>query len=303
MRPTHRVAFTLLTALACAWPTAFAQVQKPAAAPVPASGVAPPGASAAGDVPPQASQPLGCLIEPQTTAEVGAPRGGVVESVSVERGQAVKKGQTLAVLRSEVERANVESARSRANAEAEIRAAMANRDVARLKMRRTFDLVQLGFASQLELDQVKGEFEVADQRLAQARELKQTAQRELASAQAQLAQSLIRSPLDGVVVDRLVQPGERVDGKAAFRLAALNPLRVEMIVPVAMYGKLSEGQTLNVVPDVPNGQPLTARVVQVDRVIDAASGTFRARLALPNPNRDVPAGIRCRVANEGGTLR
>jgi len=38
-----------------------------------------------------------------------------------------------------------------------------------------------------------------------------------------------------------------------------------------------------------------AKVVLIDRLIDAASGTFRIRLELPNPGHKIPAGIRCRV--------
>ncbi len=219
--------------------------------------------------------------------------------MSVDRGQAVKRGQVLATLRSEVERANVESARSRAGAEAEIQAAQATREVAKLKLKKTYDLLQLGFSSQLELDQVKGEFEVADQRLAQAREARGVAVRELAASEAQLRQRTVRSPFDGVIVDRFVQPGERVDGKPLFKLAALDPLRVEVIVPASYYGQLKEGQTIAVQPDFAGAPSVDSKVVQVDRLVDAASGTFRARLALPNPKREIPAGLRCKVVLPG----
>lgn len=242
------------------------------------------------------AQPLGCLIEPERSAEVGSPLSGVVDAVAVERGEAVRKGQVLATLRSDVERANVEAARSRAGADAEIQAAQASREVAKIKMKRTYDLLQLGFSSQLELDQAKGEFDVADQRLAQAREAKVIAGRELAASEAQLRQRTVRSPFDGVIVDRLVHPGERVDGKPLFKVAALDPLRVEVIVPASYYGQIREGMSLAVQPDFTGAPSIDAKVTQVDRLVDAASGTFRARLSLPNPRREIPAGLRCRIA-------
>ena len=245
------------------------------------------------------AQPLGCLIEPQSQAEVGSPLVGVVETVAVERGQAVRKGQVLATMRNEVERANVAAARSRANADAEIQAASANRDVAKIKWKRTVDLHNLGFAALLEVDQAKGEFEVADQRLAQARETKGTAERELHGAEAQLRQRTVRSPIDGVIVDRLVQPGERIDGKPIFRVAALNPLRVEVIVPSSLYGQLREGMTIDVQPEFAGAGHVSSQVVQVDRMIDAASGTFRARLTMPNAKGAIPAGVRCKLAMPG----
>lgn len=42
-----------------------------------------------------------------------------------------------------------------------------------------------------------------------------------------------------------------------------------------------------------------ARVTVVDRVVDAASGTFGVRLALPNPGHRIPAGLKCKVRLPG----
>jgi multidrug efflux pump subunit AcrA (membrane-fusion protein) len=49
-----------------------------------------------------------------------------------------------------------------------------------------------------------------------------------------------------------------------------------------------------VLPETPK-QPFTARVTVVDRVINAASGTFGVRLELPNDKQLVPAGAKCKV--------
>jgi membrane fusion protein, heavy metal efflux system len=267
----------------------------PAAAPIAAPAAKPSAKEAARD------QALGCLIEPQRVAEVGAPGAGIVEEVLVERGHEVRRGQSLVLLRSEVEKANVDSARQRAASEAEIAAMAASRDVARIKMRRVHELLSLGFASQIELDTARGEYEVADQRLAQARESQVVATRELQSAEAQLRQRNVKAPFDGVVIDRLTQPGERADGKALVRLAMLNPLKVEVIVPASMYGQLKPGQLVPIIPEFTGAESMQAQVQQIDRLIDAASGTFRIRLSLPNPKREVPAGVRCKaqlVANQ-----
>jgi membrane fusion protein, heavy metal efflux system len=238
---------------------------------------------------------VGCLIEPQFTAEVGTPASGLIEMVSADRGQSVRKGQLLAVIASDVEKATVVAARTKAESEGEINASMASRDLAKTKLKRMHLLMQQGFASQLEIDQAKSEYEVADQRTAQARESQAIAKRELAVAEEQLKQRTLRSPIDGVVVERMVHPGERVDGKPLFKIAALHPLKVEIIVQSSQFGILREGMAIGVKPDLPNSQELTAQVAQVDKIIDSASGTFRARLNLPNPNREIPAGVRCKA--------
>ena len=244
---------------------------------------------------PLAMSAVGCLIEAQFTAEVGTPASGLVESVMTDRGQFVRKGQLIASLASEVEKATVIAARTKADSEGEINAGIASRDLAKTKLKRMHLLMQQGFASQLEIDQAKSEYEVADQRIAQARESQAIARRELVVAEEQLKQRSLRSPIDGVVVERMVHPGERVDGKPLFKIAALHPLKVEIIVPATQYGVIREGMALGIRPELPNSQELMAQVTQVDRIIDSASGTFRARLNLPNPNRELPAGVRCKA--------
>jgi membrane fusion protein (multidrug efflux system) len=50
-----------------------------------------------------------------------------------------------------------------------------------------------------------------------------------------------------------------------------------------------------VIPEAPVGGEYIAEVKIVDRVIDAASGTFGVRLELPNPNHRLQAGLKCKV--------
>src|SRR5262249_32328805 len=55
------------------------------------------------------------------------------------------------------------------------------------------------------------------------------------------------------------------------------------------------GMGANVRPDMAEVAPQAAKVVVVDKVIDAASNSFRVRLELPNPNNQLPPGVRCKV--------
>ena len=81
-----------------------------------------------------AAQPLGCLIEPFRTSEVGSPVIGVIETTLVERGDRVSAGQPLATLRADVERHSVAVAASKAQAIGEMRAAEATVELARQKL-------------------------------------------------------------------------------------------------------------------------------------------------------------------------
>lgn len=242
-----------------------------------------------------AGTPVGCLIEPERVAEIGSPVVGVIDAVRVDRGDTVSAGQALAVLRADVERANLGVAEARARLEADIGAASANLVLARQRLERAQQLHAVNFVSRQALEQANAEHEVALQRLAQAKEHTEVLARELGVVKAQLSLRTLRSPFQGVVVDRFMNPGERVEEKPLLRIAMIDPLRVEVMLPVAHYGSIAAGASLTVHPDLPNAEPLSARVTRIDKVVDAASNTFRVRLSLPNPGNKLPAGLRCRV--------
>ncbi|MBE0597923.1 MAG: hypothetical protein IH614_11695 [Desulfuromonadales bacterium] len=63
--------------------------------------------------------------------------------------------------------------------------------------------------------------------------------------------------------------------------------------------KIKKGMRGEVIPEAPVGGKLQAEVIIVDRMVDAASGTFGVRLQLPNASLRVPPGIKCRVRFPG----
>jgi multidrug efflux pump subunit AcrA (membrane-fusion protein) len=111
----------------------------------------------------------------------------------------------------------------------------------------------------------------------------------------------IRAPFAGVVADRYVNAGERVEVKPMFRIAKIDPLRVEIIVPAAAYGAVQKGVFAQIMPELPNAPRVDAKVVLVDKMIDAASNTFRVRAELPNANGTIPSGLRCKAEIAGVT--
>ena len=245
------------------------------------------------------AEPMGCLIQPFQEADVGAQVVGILDRVLVERGDMVKKGQPLAMLNSDVERAAMAAAKLRAEATAELQAAASNHDFAQKKKVRTQDLYRQNFVSQQVRDQASTEADVAEMRLKQAREQMRQAHQEYALAMAQLNQRTIRSPFDGVIVERYLHEGERVEDKPVVKVVTIDPLRVEVIVPATHFNKIKHGMTASVRPDMAEVELRTAKVVVVDRVIDAASNSFRVRLELPNPENALPPGLRCKVEFDG----
>lgn len=242
-----------------------------------------------------AAQPLGCIIEPERISDVGSPTIGVIESIQVERGDHVRKGQVLATLQSNIEKASVQIANSRSQAIADIRAAEEALKLARITEKRADYLVGKKFVSHQALDKAHAETAISEQKLALAKEQLRTSDKELNFARAQLNERTIRSPIDGIIADRFVWPGERVEEKPLFRVAKINPLRVEMVLSAAFYGQITKGMTLEVTPLLHNSVPVSANVVLVDQLIDGASNTFRVRAEIPNEDLTLPSGLRCKV--------
>jgi len=242
----------------------------------PASGAAStgvPGAAVATQAPsaippPPITPKLDCLIEPNMMVDLATSVSGIVKVVNVDRGDIVKTGQILAQLEAEVEKANVAHSRARV-------------EFSTKKFHRMQELYKEQMVSAQQMEEAKTENDLAVAELRKATEM--------------LHQRSVYSPFNGVVVERYVSPGELVEGKKVIKVAQINPLRVEVIAPIAMLGEFKMGAKMQVAPEGPVAGPFEARVHLVDRVIDAPSGTFRVRLALTNPRYQISAGVRCKA--------
>lgn len=241
------------------------------------------------------AQGLDCLIQPHQIVQVGSAVPGVIEKMMAERGDVVRQGQVLVQLQASVERANLALAQSRARIVGEVAAAEQSSEFALREHKRAAELAQRNFVSQNYVDKAATEAQVAGSKVTQAKERKTVAQQELEVAQAQLALRTIKSPITGVVTDRFMAGGELVEDKPLLRIAQVDPLRVEVVVPASVYGQVQRGMQATVVPEFTNAKSRSAMVSVVDKVVDPASNTFRVRLEMPNPQNDIPAGLRCKV--------
>jgi multidrug efflux pump subunit AcrA (membrane-fusion protein) len=70
---------------------------------------------------------------------------------------------------------------------------------------------------------------------------------------------------------------------------------VEVILPAAIFGSIRQGMHVEIEPEIPEVGVRVATVAIVDRVIDPASGTFAARLELPNSDHSLPSGLHCQA--------
>lgn len=245
-----------------------------------------------------------CLIEPNQKIEIKSPVSAQIAAVHVDRGAVVRKGQLLVTLDAEVERASLAAASYRSVMEGQVKAAEARVLNARDKLKRREELRQSNFISAQDRDDAAAEARVAEAELLEARDNREMARLDAKRLSAVLARYAILSPINGVVTDRLQNPGElaqssdsaNVNANAIVKLAQIDPLRVDVVLPAARYGVVKLGSVADVKPEAPFPGSYKATVRVVDPVIDSASGTFRVRLELPNPKGDIPAGVKCTVA-------
>lgn len=238
---------------------------------------------------------LDCMIDPYKTVELSSPVQGVLEEVLVNRGDSVKKGQLLARLKSGVEQAGVNLARARAESMTEIKVNSKRYELSMRTLKRVEVLYQKNLVPQDQYDEASTTAIVGELEVLLAKERHHVAQLELKRAEEILKLRSIFSPINGVVVERYKSPGEFVEDQPLLKLAQLNPLNVEVIIPITMLGTIKKGMTVQVHPEKPVGGSYKAKVVVVDPVVDSASGTFGVRLELPNNKHKISAGLTCDV--------
>jgi RND family efflux transporter MFP subunit len=239
------------------------------------------------------------VIEPQQVVRLASPIVGVIARLDVDRGDVVRQGQIVGKLEDGVEAARLALARARATNEHVIRSAETRLRYLRRKHGRLNELHGKAISSLASLEEAEAEAKVAEQQVKEAELNKEFARLEAEYAEEILKQRTLRSPIDGVVVERLLVPGEyRNEQTPILTLAQIDPLRVEVFVPTAYYGQIRSGSKAVVRPEQPIGGDHMATTIVVDQVLDSASGTFGVRLALPNPQFRIPAGIRCKVLFE-----
>jgi RND family efflux transporter MFP subunit len=239
---------------------------------------------------------LDCLIETSATLKIGAPVPGLIRNVLVDRGDVVRQGQRLAELENDVEEAAVAAARSRAANDNPVSSGQARVEFLHRKFKRMETLRATNTVTEAAYDEAKTDERVAILALKEAQLNLDIAKSELRRAEGLLRQRVILSPLDAVVTERVLGPGEyRTEQAHILVLARMNPLYVEVFVPLALFGQLRPGMIADVEPEAPVGGRHRATVTVVDTLFDASSGTFGVRLSLPNPDLSLPGGLRCKI--------
>jgi len=240
---------------------------------------------------------IACVVQPGKIAALGSAVPGVIDAINVNRSDYVTAGQELARLESDVERASLQLATRLASLNSATRLRQLNADFGSRTLERNQTLYQKASVSKQTLDKVSTEALIAQMQVEQERENSEIAKIEMVRAKAALNRRTIRAPFDGAIVEKYKTVGEYVADDPILQIASLDPLHVEVIVPLTELGKVESGMRGRITMDVPgfDDKSFEASVRRIDPVADAASATYGVLLELPNPELTIPSGVRCKL--------
>ncbi len=211
---------------------------------------------------------------------VAADLPGIVEAIAFDSGRSVRKGDVLVRLDTRQE-------------EAQLKAAEAQRELARLQLERDEALRHKGVVSQAELDDARATFTQADARVGEM--------------QATIARKTIRAPFSGLLGIRQVNLGEYLAaGAPIVPLQALQPIYVNFAVPQQNLAALRIGTKVAVTRDgsaTAAADPLAGRVTALDSVIDPATRNIEIQATFDNPGGALKPGMFVEAHVAVGTPR
>ena len=232
-------------------------------------------------------------LAPVTQVDIGSEVSGTIESVDVDYNARIKAGQVLARINPDKFKAQAAQARAALeSAQAKLKETQATVKESQLALWRCSQLHAKDLCSQETLDQSQAAADraSANQGMASADVIRTKAA--LNAAETDLAKSVIRSPIDGIVLTRAVEPGQTV--AAAFQSPVLFTLaqdlvRMELDVDIdeADIGEVHEGQRASFTVDAYPNQTFPATIAQVRYGPRTIQGVVTYQTVLMVDNKDL----------------
>jgi len=201
---------------------------------------------------------------------VSADLPGTVDSIGFESGQIVREGEVLALLDTRQE-------------QAQLAAADAQRDLARLNYERMQGLLAGNVISQAEFDRANADFRQTQARVGEIR--------------AAIDRKTIRAPFSGVLGIRRVNLGQYMSGgDALVTLQSTSPIYVNFGVPQQAVAQMRTGRIVRVTADELPGVEFNGRITAVDSAVDPSTRNVQIQATLANPAGNLRPGMFVKAA-------
>ncbi len=241
-------------------------------------------------------------LQPINEVDVGSEVSGLVEAVLVDDNDHVKAGQVLARLDTSKLQDQVINARAAlASAEARVLQAAASVKEGRANLARLRQVSELSggkVPSKAEMETAEAAAARADADEASSRAAVDQARAALNSAETNLAKASIRSPIDGVVLSRQIEPGQTVaasfQAPTLFTLAEdLAEMELEVDIDEADVGQVRDGQSAVFTVDAYTGRSYPARITRVGYGSQTKDGVvfYQAVLTVDNDDLSLRPGM------------
>jgi RND family efflux transporter MFP subunit len=222
--------------------------------------------------------PVSGSLIPKTESRVRAEIGGPVKETYADEGQRVRRGVLLARLDDVTARDAYLSAKSA------VRTAEVSLQNARRNAERASRLAKAGALPERDLETAQWNATNAEGTLADVRA-------RLASAEKQLASTLVRSPISGAVSKREVDPGDVVQvGNPLFTIVDLSSLRLEATVPAEEIDRIKVGTPVEFTVSGYKRR-FTGRIERVNPAVDPATRQVRIYVGIPNVEQALVSGL------------
>jgi RND family efflux transporter MFP subunit len=216
-------------------------------------------------------------------SELAAKVPGRVARMYVDEGSRVRKGQPVLAVESDYLVLNLRSA------DAEVARAKAARDEAARDLERKRGLSAKDSIPRATLDRSQAMFDQANAAL-------QSASAQASLLRRQVADSTLRSPVDGIVAEKRIDVGARLgDGGVAFVVVQLSPLKLRFSVPERFLGRLNAGDRVTATVDPYPNEKFEGVVKTVGGVIDPKTRTMFAEAEFSNRDGRLRPGLFARV--------
>jgi HlyD family secretion protein len=238
-------------------------------------------------------------LKARNTVEVGSEITGRVLAVFVNFNDKVTEGQILAEIDTEQYKARMDEVNAQlASANASLVNAKASASEAKLKLERARSMTAQGLTAQQDLETAEANHKRAEASVAAAASQVMLVQASMKVAKTSLSKAVIRSPINGVVLNRAVEPGQTVTSglqtPVLFVLAAdLAELQLNVQVDEADVGSVREGQEATFTVDAYPTQSFTSKVLAVKNMPTAGTTviTYEAWLSVDNSKRLLRPGM------------
>lgn len=225
-------------------------------------------------------------VEPKEAAIVASKvtSNVTVLDVFVDIGDQVKQGQLLARLDDSLTRRQIEEARAAvAAAKASISQAKSQLQTTEKDYVRYKNLYQEQVISRQQLDQIEGQYEVDKAKLDQSQRQLEQAEAQLRQLQVMMSYHDIVSPVNGVIAERNIDPGDTVGaGSSCFVVSRQETVKIKGTITESDYPKVRLGQLAHVTIDAFPGVSFEGSVSRLSPTLDASTRTANLEVWIPS---------------------